>query len=186
MEDQAIIELYFAREERAIKETMLKYGAYCMQVARNILRSEEDAEECVTDTWMNAWNAIPPQRPQILKLFLAKITRNLSINRYKALRRVKRGGGEAEAVLDELAEVVADNTSVEDTVTAAELSSLIDTFVRELPERDGNVFIRRYFYTEAVTEIAKRYNLTQTNVSVILNRTRGKLQEYLQKAGYAV
>ena len=186
MEDTAIIELYFAREERAIQETMQKYGAYCMQVARNILRSEPDAEECVTDTWMKAWNAIPPERPQFLKLFLAKITRNLSINRYKALRRVKRGGGEAEAALEELAEVVADSTSVEDTVTAAELSSLIDTFVRKLPERDGNVFIRRYFYTEGVTEIARRYNLTQTNVSVILNRTRGKLKEYLLKAGYAI
>ena len=186
MDDTAIIELYFARSESAIQETMQKYGAYCMQVARNILRSEEDAEECVTDTWMKAWDAIPPQRPQFLKLFLSKITRNLSINRYKEQRRQKRGGGEAEAVLDELAEVVPAAGGVEDTVTAKELHGLIDAFVRELPERDGNLFIRRYFYTEPVTEIAKRYNLTQTNVSVILNRTRGKLKEYLQKAGYEV
>lgn len=186
MEDAQIIELYFRREERAIAETSTKYGTYCMTVAVNILRNAEDAEECVADTWINAWNAIPPDRPHILKHYLSKITRNLSINRYKALRAKKRGGGEAELVLDELEEVVAGSSDVEDTVTAKELYGLIDAFVRGLPERDGNLFIRRYFFTEPAEDIARRYHLTANNVSVILNRTRKRLKQYLLDAGYAV
>lgn len=186
MEDAQIIELYFRREERAIAETSAKYGSYCMTVAGNILRNAEDAEECVADTWINAWNAIPPERPHRLRHYLAKITRNLSINRYKAIRTKKRGGGEAELVLDELEEVVAGASDVEDMVTAKELSGLIDMFVRALPERDGNLFIRRYFFTEPVEDIAGRYRLSANNVSVILNRTRKKLKQYLLDAGYAV
>lgn len=186
MEDTRIIELFFRREERAIAETSAKYGTYCMTVATNILRNAEDAEECVADTWINAWNAIPPERPRALKHYLAKITRNLSINRYKALRAKKRGDGEAELVLDELEEVVAGSSGVEDMVTAKELSGLIDAFVRALPERDGNLFIRRYFFTEPVEVIANRYRLSANNVSVILNRTRKRLKKYLLDAGYAV
>ena len=186
MEDARIIELYFSRSERAIRETMTKYESYCMQVARNILHNEEDAKECVTDTWLKAWHAIPPARPQVLKLYLAKITRNLSFNRYKAAHAAKRGGYETAAVLDELAEVVAANESVEDRVSANELESLMDAFVRALPEREGNLFIRRYFYTEAVKDIAASFSLTEGNVSVILNRTRAKLKDYLKDAGYEI
>lgn len=186
MEDVAIIELYFARSERAIQETMGKYGAYCMTVSRNILRNEEDAQECVNDTWIKAWNAIPPERPRALKCYLAKIVRNLSINRYHQTNAVKRGAGETKLVLDELEEVVAGEQSVEDAVTAKELRTLIDAFVRALPEREGNVFIRRYFYTETPGAIAARYGLSTNNVSVILNRTRKKLKQHLLEAGYAV
>lgn len=186
MEDAAIVELYFSRSERAIQETIDKYGTYCMTVSRNILRNEEDAEECVSDTWVKAWNAIPPEKPRVLKCYLAKITRNLSINRYHMKHAVRRGSGETEIVLDELQEVVAGGQNVEDMVTARELGTLIDAFVRALPEKEGNVFIRRYFFTEAVDTIAKRYGLSANNVSVMLNRTRKKLKNHLLEAGYAV
>ena len=186
MEDTAIIDLYFAREERAIQETIDKYGTYCLTVSRNIVRNEEDAEECVSDTWVKTWNAIPPERPRVLKYYLAKITRNLSINRYHQKHAARRGGYETDIVLDELQEVVAGSQSVEDQVTAKELRSLIDAFVRALPEKEGNIFIRRYFFTESVDAIAKRYNISANNASVILNRTRNKLKNHLLEAGYAV
>ncbi|MBR0164091.1 MAG: sigma-70 family RNA polymerase sigma factor [Lachnospiraceae bacterium] len=186
MEDARIIELYFARNESAIQCTIEKYGAYCLAVARRILNSAEDAEECTSDTWMQAWQAIPPAKPVFLRAFLAKITRNLAINRFHAARAQKRGSGETDLVLEELSEVIGDAKSVEDEVITRELRSILDAFVRTLPEREGNLFIRRYFFTESVKEIAKRYGLKEGNVSVILNRTRGKLKDVLKDAGYAV
>ena len=186
MLDQEIIALYFARNERAIEETGKKYGAYCYTVAHRILSAHEDAEECVNDTYFRVWNAIPPERPNVFRLFLAKITRNLAINRYDMLHTQKRGSGEVAVVLDELEECIAGQGSPEQEVIAGELGESIDRFVRDLPERDGNIFIRRYFFTEPVEEIAKRYGLSPGNVSVILHRTRGKLQKYLAKEGYLV
>jgi RNA polymerase sigma-70 factor (ECF subfamily) len=184
--DQEIIALFFARDERAIEETGRKYGAYCYTVAHRILSAHEDAEECVNDTYLRTWNTIPPQKPDIFKLFLAKITRNLAINRYEMLHTKKRGSGETAAVLEELEECVAGGASPEQEVIAGELGACIDRFVRELPERDGNIFIRRYFYTESVEEIAGRYGLAAGNVSVILHRVRTKLRKYLAKEGYLV
>ncbi len=186
MEDTAIVELFFLRSESAIKESAEKYGAYCMTVSSNILHNKEDAEECVNDTWIKAWNAIPPEKPRVLKCYFAKITRNLSINRYHQNHTAKRGGGETDLVLEELEEVTAGSQNVEDMVTARELRTLIDAFVRALPEREGNVFIRRYFYTEAVETIARRYGLSANNISVMLNRTRKKLKTHLLEAGYVV
>lgn len=184
MEDSRIIDLYWCRNPEAIAETDRKYGAYCFTIAENILHSKEDAEECVNDTWLNAWNAMPPQRPAVLQMFLAKITRNLSFNRFNARSAEKRGGGQLPLVLDELAECVASQTDVEREYTAKELWQSIRAFVRALPERDGNVFVRRYFFTESVTEIARRYGLTDNNVMVILSRTRKKLKVHLIKEGF--
>lgn len=184
MEDSRIVALYWQRDADAIKETENKYGAYCFSIADNILHSKEDAEECVNDTWLKAWNAIPPKRPGKLQLFVARITRNLSFNRYKARSAEKRGGGEMPLVLDELSECVADNITVEQTYAAKALSECIRLFVRTLPERDGNVFVRRYFFTESVSEIAKKYALTESNVMVILSRTRKKLKTHLTKEGF--
>lgn len=186
MLDHEIIALYFARNERAIEETGKKYGAYCYTVAHRILSAHEDAEECVNDTYFRAWNAMPPEKPNVLRLFLAKITRNLAINRYEMLHTQKRGSGEASLVLDELEECIAGQGSPEQEVIAGELGECIDHFVRGLPEREGNIFIRRYFFTEPVEEIAERYKLSAGNVSVILHRTRAKLQKYLAKEGYLV
>jgi RNA polymerase sigma-70 factor (ECF subfamily) len=184
VDDSRIVELYCQRNTDAIKETDIKYGAYCFAIADNILHNKEDSEECVNDTWLNTWNAIPPQKPKTLRMFLAKITRNLSFNRFNARSTEKRGGGEIVLVLDELAECLASESDVENEYEAKELGQCIRKFVRALPERDGNVFVRRYFFAEPVVEIAKRYGLTDNNVMVILSRTRKKLKTHLIKEGF--
>lgn len=186
MADRRIIDLYWQRDENAVRETDAVYGAYCCAIARNILGSREDAEECVSDTWLQAWNAIPPQRPANLRLFLAKITRNLAFNKYKARTADKRGGGEIAAVLDELEDCLADGTDTESAYFAKELEQGVGRFVRTLAERERCVFVRRYFFTEPVAEIAARYGLTENNVMVILSRTRQKLKNYLKQGGYLV
>lgn len=184
MEVSQIIELYWRKNADAISETSSKYGAYCYTIADNILHSIEDSEECVNDTWLHAWNAMPPQKPNVLRMFLAKITRSLSVNRFKARSAEKRGGGEINLVLDELADCLAGETNVEAEYEVKELEQCIQRFVRGLPERDGNVFVRRYFFTEPVAAIAKRYGLTESNVTVILSWTRKKLRLKLAKEGY--
>lgn len=184
MEDSQIIELYWQKNADAISETVNKYGAYCFAIAENILHDIEDAEECVNDTWLHAWNAIPPQRPNVFRMFLAKITRNLSLDRFNARNAEKRGGGEMSLVLDELAECLAGETDVEAVYEGRELEQFIQRFVQTLPERDGNVFVRRYFFIEPVAAIAKRYCLTENNVMVILSRVRKKLKQELMKEGY--
>lgn len=184
MEDSQIIELYWKKDPNAITETKEKYGAYCFSVADHILHDREDSEECVNDTWFHAWNAMPPQRPVRLRMFLAKITRNLSFNRFKARSAEKRGGGEIILVLDELAECLESETDVESAYEVRELGQCIQRFVKALPERDGNIAMRRYFFAEPVAVIAKRYGLTENNVMVILSRTRKKLKDHLIKEGY--
>ena len=181
MEDHQIIELYWQKNADAISETASKYGAYCFTIADHILHSVEDSEECVNDTWLHAWNAMPPQRPNVLRMFLARITRNLSINRFNARGAEKRGGGEINLVLDELADCLAGGADVEAEYEIRELEQCIRRFVRELPERDGNVFVRRYFFTEPVAAIAGQYGLTENNVAVILSRTRKRLRVKLVK-----
>ena len=184
MEDAAIVALYWERNQDAIEQSRLKYGAYCMSVSRNILASPEDAEECVSDTWLCAWNAMPPQRPNALRMFFAKITRNLSFSRFRRLAAKKRGGGVMEAVLDELSEVLAGQTDVEETADAHALGETVRSFIRELPGRERDVFLRRYFFTESIREIAAAYGLTENHTSVILNRTRGKLRLRLIREGF--
>lgn len=184
MEDSQIVELYWQKSEDAISETVNKYGAYCFTIADNILHSAEDSEECVNDTWLHAWNAMPPQRPNVLRMFLAKITRNLSFNRFNARSVEKRGGGEIPLVLDELSECLAGGADVEAAYEVTELEQCICRFVRALPERDRNVFVRRYFFTEPVASIAERYGLTANNIMVALSRTRKKLKHELMKEGY--
>ncbi len=184
MEDSQIVELYWQRSADAISETADKYGAYCFAIADNILRSAEDSEECVNDTWLHAWNAMPPQRPRVLRLFLARITRNLALDRFHARSAQKRGGGELDLVLDELGECLGGGADVESACEAEELRRSIGRFVRSLPEREGNVLARRYFFAEPVADIAKRYGLSENHVTVILSRTRKKLKTHLLKEGY--
>lgn len=184
MEDSRIVGLYWQRNPDAISETAGKYGAYCFSIANHILRNTEDSEECVNDTWLQAWNAIPPQRPGALRMFLAKITRNLSINRFHAQSAEKRGAGEITLVLDELAQCLPGGTDVEAEYEGRELGECIRRFVRALPEREGNVFVRRYFFTEPAAAIAERYGLSEGNVMVILSRTRKKLKAKLIREGY--
>lgn len=184
MTDKQIVELYFERDERAIRETNKKYGAYCFRIADNILHNREDAEECVNDTWMKIWDSVPPAKPVYLNLFLAKIVRNLSFNRYQAKHAQKRGGGEMALVLEELEECIAGLSDVEARYIAKELNTMINSFAHSLPERECNIFIRRYFHTEPLRDIARRYRLSHNAVAVSLSRTRKKLQKWLEKEDY--
>ena len=184
MEDSRIIDLYWQRNPDAITETNDKYGDYCFNVADNILKNHEDAEECVNDTWLRAWNTIPPQRPVKFKLFLAKITRNLAFDRYRAKGAEKRGQGEIDLVMDELSECISSRYSVCTEYEGKELAECIRNFAKTLPVRECNILLRRYFYTESVSDIAKKYGMKENNVTVILCRSRKKLKEYLMKEGY--
>lgn len=179
MEDAKIVQLYWDRNEQAIPATADKYGNYCTTIARNILGNNEDAEECVNDTYLNAWNSMPPHRPSILSTFLGKITRNLSFNRYKHNTADKRGGGEVPFVLDELLGVVSDTDSVEQGVDRKELVNVIDTFLGTLSSEKRGIFVCRYWYFDSVSEIASRFGMTENNVSVTLNRICLKLHNYL-------
>ena len=184
MEDQAILDLYFARDELAITETDRKYGSYCYSVANRILGSAEDSEETVSDTYYHTWNAIPPQRPAFLKLFLAKITRNLAFARWRKLSAAKRGGGETELVLEELAGCIPGREQIDDGLNAVELAKTIRAFLDTLPDREQDIFLQRYFYVEDPESIARRHKIRQSNVNLILCRTRAKLKTYLKQEGY--
>lgn len=186
MEDSTIIDLYWARQEQALSETERKYGGYCRSIAHNILQNREDSEECVSDTWLHAWNAIPPQRPSVLSAFLGRITRNLSFDRCRRQSAEKRGGGVLPLALDELSECVPAPGRVEQTLEAQELSTAIDRFLRTLPERDCSIFLRRYWYVDTVQTIAERYEINVSTVKSILFRTREKLRRYLSGEGIAV
>lgn len=184
MNDEQIIALYWRRSEDAIKESNKKYGSYCHTVAQNILHNTEDADECVNDTWLRAWTTIPPQRPAHLQLFLARITRNLAFDRYKALSAIKRGGGEIDLVFDELEQCIEGKNEVDAALITKELGQSINRFVHTLPERDCSLFVRRYFFAEPIAKIAARYGLTVNNTTVILSRTRQKLKLYLKQEGF--
>ncbi len=184
MHDDQIIQLYWQRDSDAIAQTANKYGAYCFTIADQILLNKQDSEECVNDTWLNTWNAIPPVKPSIFRLFLARITRNLALNRYNARQADKRGRGEVPLVLDELAECIANHSDVEQEYLAKELGICIRNFVKTLPEREAKIFLRRYFYAEAVSTIALYYRISENHTSVILKRTRAKLKAHLTKEGF--
>lgn len=184
MDDDKIVQLYLARDEQAIRETSAKYGAYCHKIAMNLLGSEEDAEECMNDTWLRAWNAIPPAEPASLAAFLGKITRNLAIDRYKESQRQKRGGGETPAVLDELEEMIPAGDSPEDLMLQTELAEEIDAFLLSLPKEKRYMFIRRCWYLDDIKDIAADYRMTKNHAAVILSRLRKKLKAHLKKKGY--
>ena len=184
MDDGKIKELFKNRNGDAIAETDKKYGAYCRKIADNILPDKQDAEECVNDAYLAVWNSIPPQDPDSLKLFLARIVRNLAFNRYNESRAEKRGGGETALVLDELAECLESGDSVESELDRRALGELMRNFVKELPKKERRIFVRRYFYTEPLADIAKLCGMTENSVSVTLHRTRKKLKELLKKEGF--
>ncbi len=183
MEDCQILELYWSRDERAIDETARQYGSRCHAVAMNILANREDAEECVNDTWLRAWNAIPPQRPGKLGAFLSRVTRNIAFDRFRRATAAKRGGGETHAVLEELSECVS-GEDTEDAVITRELGGAVNAFLRSLNGRDRDVFLRRYFFVEPTDAIAGDMGLSGDNVRMILSRTRKKLRQYLETEGY--
>ena len=183
MEDAAIVDLYWRRSDQAISETDRKYGRYCHTIAYNICASNEDAEECVNDTWFSAWNLMPDKRPSVLSTFLGYITRNFALNRYKARTSKKRGGGETPLALDELEECIPTVISIEQLYEEKELETAIDAFVSTLPQTDRRMFIARYWFLESVAEISKRLGYSQSKVKSSLYRSRGKLRTYLQEEG---
>ena len=174
MDDGQIVQFYWDRDERAIPATADKYGNYCTAIAKNILGNPEDAEECVNEPYMRAWNSMPPHRPNVLSAFLGKITRNVSLNRYKQNTAGKRGGGEVPAVLEEIAELVSDTDSVEQEVDRRELVKAIDAFLDRLPTK----------YFDSVSNLASRFGMTENHVSVTLNRLRRKLHNDLLERGF--
>lgn len=184
MEDARIVQLYWDRDEQAIPATADKYGSYCTSIAKNILGSYEEAEECVNDTYLHAWNSMPPNRPSILSTFLGKITRNLSLNRFKHNTADKRGGGELPVVLDELSELVSGNNGVEQEISRKELVKAIDAFLDTLSPEKRSIFICRYWYADSISRIARRHRLNEGAVSMTLNRLRLRLHNYLLERGF--
>lgn len=159
MDDQKIIDLYWSRSESAISETAAKYGGYCYSIAYNILTNNEDAEESVSDTYMAAWNAMPPRRPSILAAFLGKITRNLSIDRWRSRNRYKRGGGKIILALEELDDCAADPQTVEKAYERKQLAFLLNRFLESLPDTERQVFLCRYWYMDSISDIAAYYDI---------------------------
>ncbi len=184
MDDNGIIRLYWDRNDQAISVTSEKYGRYCRSIAKNILNNDEDVEECVNDTYLNAWNSMPEHWPEQLSAFLGKITRNLSFNKYKRNCAEKRGGGETALVLDELADCVSGTGSVEQVIDRRELVMAINSFVRNLSTEKRNMFVRRYWYADPVSKIAKDCGMLQGSVSKALERTRKQLKAYLTERGF--
>ena len=184
MDDKGIVRLYFERNERAIDETSRKYGKYCFSIANNILSNREDAEESVNDTYLDAWNSIPPHRPNSLALYLGKITRRISIDLYRRKNAQKRGGGELALVLDELYQCIADETDVEKAFEKLHLSQVINEFVKFLPRNEQKVFICRYWYMDSIQSISRRFGYSESKVKSMLFRTREKLRDALRKEGY--
>ena len=183
MEDQQILDLYFARSESAITETDRKYGRYCHSIAYNILEDHEDAKEIVNDTYLKAWNTIPPNRPDPLKPYVGMISRHLSLDRYEEYHTQKRGR-RVPLVLEELAECIPDNDSREDIGESVALKDALAKFIRSLPDKTQMIFLRRYWYASSVAEIAEEYGMRENSVNVLLHRTRKKLKDHLQKEGF--
>ena len=184
MNDKSIIDLYFRRDEEAIAQTDKKYGRYCYSIAYNILTNKEDAEESVSDTYMTAWRAIPPRRPSVLSAFLGKITRHISIDRWRERVAAKRGGGEITLALEELGDCVAGQHTVETEYERKELIRAYVKFLDALPVTERRVFLRRYWYVDSIDTIAKEFSFSQSKVKTMLHRTRAKLRKQLAEEGF--
>lgn len=183
MNDTQIIELYFSREEQAIAESQLKYGRYCTAIANNILFSKEDSEECVNDTWLQAWNTMPPKKPNRLSLFFGTITRNLAINLYRKRSADKRGGTGIDLCLDELEECVGKGDSFGDSL---ELKDALDRFMETLKPKPKKIFLVRYWYMLSVKDTARVCGVSEGAAKMSLKRTRLELKEFLEKEGIEV
>lgn len=184
MDDNEIIELFFARDEGAIQAVQERYGAYCAAVAQNILDDRGAAEECVNDTWLRCWQSIPPQRPQSLKSFAGRIARNLALSARRESTAQKRGGGQVQLALEELGEVVSGGETPEGALDRAALLAALDGFLALLPERHRCLFLRRYWYLDSVEALAGRFSMSRTQVTTTLHRLRGKLRVHLQQEGF--
>ncbi|MCD7848166.1 MAG: sigma-70 family RNA polymerase sigma factor [Oscillospiraceae bacterium] len=183
MDDNLIIDLYWARSEDAIGETDKKYGSYLGTIAYNILYSHEDSSEAVNDTYLRAWDSMPPERPNILSAYLGKITRRISLNKRRDQRAEKRGGGEINLVLDELSESIPSGFSVEQEVDAKALGETLNKFLGNLKETERDMFLRRYWYMDSVKDIAEMFGCGESKVKTTLFRIRKKLLATIESEG---
>lgn len=179
MDDKQIIRLFFERSEQAITELSQKYGSLCFQVADNILNDHQDAEECVNDAFLGAWNSIPPQSPDPLRAYICRIVRNRSLKKLRTNSAMKRGS-QFEVSLSELEDCIPDN-SMDEQLSISELSAQINAFLAALPKDDRLMFVKRYWFSESISELADAFGITENNVSVRLSRIRGKLHQYLNR-----
>lgn len=186
MEDNQIIDLYFSRSQSAIAETNTKYGNFLGSIAMDILHSSEDTEECKNDTYMKAWNTIPPVRPLNFRVFLAKIIRNTALNIYEKYNAVKRGTGQTCVAIDELAECIPSDENIQKDVELAELTSLLNRFLSALSDETRDIFVQRYWYFREVSDIAEEFGCTEAKVYKTIQHTRKKLRVYLQKEGVEI
>ena len=183
MDDNKIIELYFARDEQAITETKDKYGKYCLKIAFNVLGNYEDAEECENDTYLGVWNTIPPARPQMFSAFIGRITRNISMKKLRSKTADKRQGSEALLSLDELGECIPDGQGFADSLEEYELAEIINSFLNSLNTTERRVFVCRYWYCDSIADICNQFGFGQSKVKMMLLRTREKLSIYLKERG---
>ena len=183
MDDRQILKLFEERSEAAISETAAKYGKYCHTIAYNILCNEEDTEECVNDTYLKAWDSIPPQVPHKLSAFLGKITRNLTLDKYRYYSREKRNNGQTALALEELLDCIPATDSTEQAVSDKFLVEVLNRFLEELPEEKRKIFMKRYWYLHSVQEIAEEFAVSESKVKMTLLRTRSKLKQVLEKEG---
>ena len=184
MDDKQIVALYWERSEDAIAQTEKKYGRYCHYIARNILYSDQDAEECVNDTNQKAWKTMPPKKPELLSAYLGKLTRHIAINRYIHDHADKRSPG-MQMILDEAEEFIPDpaDSDISDEI---HLRDAINSFVASLTQEVRVVFVRRYWYMSSVKDIAKDYGMTESKVKITLMRTRNRFKEYLEREGISI
>ena len=185
MDDHTIIALYWDRDQAAIPATRKKYGGYCHTVAAGILSDRRDREECLNDTWLAAWNAMPPQRPRMLSAFLARITRNLALDRYRYNRAARRYGG-GDALLSELEDVLSTSGETESEFLRGELARCISDFLRSLRAEERKMFVRRYWYGDDMAYLAKLFGISENSAAVKLFRVRKKMKTYLEKEGFFI
>jgi RNA polymerase sigma-70 factor (ECF subfamily) len=186
LEDEAIYDLYWARSEEAIARTHEKYGPWCRGIAIRILEIQEEAEECVSDTYLQVWNNIPPQRPGVFRAWLGRITRNLALDRYRKNHTARRGGGQTALALEELQDCVSGEATIETQLERQEIIDAINRFLETLPENQRNIFLRRYWHMTAVRDIANAYGISESRVNSMLFRLRKKLKAALEQEGIAV
>ncbi len=184
MDDLQIIDLYWKRSESAIRETDKKYGKFCYGLAFHVLGNREDAEESVSDTYLATWNALPPNRPTHLMAFLGKVTRRISIDRWRGQSAQKRGGGQVELCLEELAECASGGPGIEEAAVIKEACAALNRFLDQLPQEERTIFVRRYFLMDPISDISRSFGYTEDKVRSMLHRTRKKLYGKLTKEGY--
>lgn len=186
MQEETLLELYFSRSELALEQTKQQYGTYCYAIAYRILAQPQDAEECENETYWKAWQAIPPNRPHSLKAFLGKITRNLALHFWERNHAAKRGGNAVDLALDELTECIPASDSVEQAADAAALQACLQSFLQQLPKETRIVFVQRYWYLNAIAEIARKNGIGESKVKMLLLRTRKKLKAALETEGISI